>query len=50
MTLLYLLFMKTLMLTFIHQDKQQSFLQDKATSSQPEKHHQYKWSVEKFDI
>lgn len=50
MALLYLLFMKILMLTLIHQDKQQSFLQDKASSSQPEKHHQYKWSVEKFDI
>lgn len=50
MALLYLVFMKTLKLTPMHQDKQQSFLQDKATTSQPEKHHQYKWSVEKFDI
>lgn len=42
MTLFYLLFIKILMLILIHQDKQLSLLQDKAMSSQPERHHLYK--------
>lgn len=41
MTLFYSLLIKILMLILIHQDKQLPFLQDKATSSQPEKHHLY---------